>query len=286
MRELALQDSGEELVVPVALPPVVERDQEDVSTLELGQAVTGIRALGDRVANGRREELQDRRLKEETPLVFVEKAEDDLGQVVDDMAVRTVETGDELDRVRRVSERKRREVDTCGPALRLLVQQRERSLVETETETVVQEGGLLLRPETEVDRPQLDELSRSAQPSHGNRRVRSARQDELDVRGLRLHEEYEGVMAALVRHELVVVEQDHELFIALFELMEDQGDERVANVHVRRVQRDLEIRAEARPHPPDRLHDPGPEHRRVVVELVQREPGERSLLQLAPLGEQ
>src|SRR4051812_16121937 len=117
LRELGTKQVGEELVVAVPAATVVERNQEEVRALELRQTRRGASAAGHGVAKGGRERVEDRRLEQEVPLTRVQRAENDLGQVVHDVAVRAVEGGDEPIWIGALAKGKRREVDAGGPAL-------------------------------------------------------------------------------------------------------------------------------------------------------------------------
>ncbi len=82
------------------------------------------------------------------------------------------------------------------------------------------------------------------------------------------------------------VEHDGELAFERFQLVDDDGDERVVHVHVAGLESRLRRLAEIRPDAPDGLNDPGPERNGVVVGRIGGEPGNGALVELSPLGEQ
>ena len=57
--ELIAEETGEELVVAVALAAVVERDEEEILALQLGKALGGVDPSGQGVAQGCRERVED-----------------------------------------------------------------------------------------------------------------------------------------------------------------------------------------------------------------------------------
>ena len=99
LRELGAEQVGEELVIAVPLAAIVERNQEEVRALEFRQARSPSPAARLPRRRGSRERVEDRGLEEEVPLARVQRAENDLGQVVDDVAVRAVEGGYEPVRI-------------------------------------------------------------------------------------------------------------------------------------------------------------------------------------------
>ena len=93
-------------------------------------------------------------------------------------------------------------------------------------------------------------------------------------------------MAGRVVDRVVVVEDEDELARKRLELADDDRDQRVVHVDVASLERDLGGVSEIRPHAADRLDDPGPERDRVVVGGIGGEPGEWTLVVLAPLRQE
>src|SRR6185436_16582395 len=144
-------------------------------------------------------------------LLRVEAAENDLREVVDNVAVRAAEARDEAGRVRCTPERERSEVDTCRPPLGALVEDVERAGVEAEAQPLVEEGGLLVLGEAQVESAELDELPGGSELGDRNRWIRPTRQHELDTARLRVHEVRERFVTGNVVDRLVVVEDEHQL---------------------------------------------------------------------------
>ena len=85
----------EQLVVAIPLPAVVERDQEEVGSLELHQDLGGALPSGGRVAERPTHRVEDRRLEQELVSLLGQRVENDLGQVVDDVPAGAAEACDE-----------------------------------------------------------------------------------------------------------------------------------------------------------------------------------------------
>ena len=202
------------------------------------------------------------------------------------MAVRAVEGGYEPVRIGALTQGERREVDPGGPALGAPVQDFEALGTEPEGQLLVQEDRLLVLREAEVERTQLEQARVGAELRDRDRRIGAARDDELDVPRLRLHEVGERGVAGRVVDRVVVVEDEDELARKRLELPDDDRDQRVVHVDVASLERDLGGVSEIRPDAADRLDDPGPERDRVAVGGIGGEPGEWALVELAPLREE
>src|SRR6185503_8073929 len=232
------------------------------------------------------ERVENRGLEKEVAPPCVERAEDDLREVVDDVAVRAVESRHEPVGIGRVTQRERGQVDAGRPALGARVEDIQRLGSEPETELLVEEGSLLVLREAEIEGAELQQPALGAELRHGDRRVGAARDDELDATRLRFHEVGEGLMAGRGVDGLVVVEHEGELHVQRLELPDDDRDQRVEHVYMPRLERDLRGVAEVRPNPADGFDDPRPERNRVVVGGVSSEPREGTLLLLAPLRQE
>jgi hypothetical protein len=92
--QLASQELAEEVVVAVPLAALVQRDQEQVRPLDLGERGGGV-AAGDRIADRHAEPLEDRRAEEEVADVAAQPSEHLAAEVVDDVTVVAGEVADE-----------------------------------------------------------------------------------------------------------------------------------------------------------------------------------------------
>ena len=87
MPELELQEVGEQVVVPVPLASRIERNEEQVASLNLAQHRRGIAPAEDGVAKRRRESVEYRCAQQELSVVGIEGVEHLACEVVGDMAV-------------------------------------------------------------------------------------------------------------------------------------------------------------------------------------------------------
>ena len=95
-RELQLEQVRQQRVVAVYLAPIVERGDEHVGPFERGQPLRRPGLLGQRVGERARDRVDDGRREHELERVRLEGRQDLLGEIVEDVAVRTAERGDEL----------------------------------------------------------------------------------------------------------------------------------------------------------------------------------------------
>ena len=116
VQQVGAQDVGEEMVVPVPDPPVVERDEEHVGAVETLESLLRARASGDGVAQPRGQPAQDRGVEQEVPVVLVLAVQDLADEVVDDEAVVAGEARDEVGDVVAALHRERGELQRRDPA--------------------------------------------------------------------------------------------------------------------------------------------------------------------------
>ena len=93
--ELDREELSEEVVIAIPLAPLVERGDEDIGALELGEPRRRAGLAGDRVREPAADRVDDRGRQHEPESVRVEGHEHLLGQVVDDVPVRCTEGLDE-----------------------------------------------------------------------------------------------------------------------------------------------------------------------------------------------
>lgn len=86
--ELVLQERGEEMVIPIPVADVVERDEEEVRRVELLQHRLAVASLQNRIAQGRTETREDRRREQELADVRPLAVEHLIREVVEHVATR------------------------------------------------------------------------------------------------------------------------------------------------------------------------------------------------------
>ncbi len=218
--------------------------------------------------------------------LVIERVENDLRQVVDDVTVSAAEACDEAFGVGLLRQRHRRQVDADRPAFGALVQRAQGLGGEAEVQDLVEEGRRLGLGEAEVGGTKFQQLLEGAQPSHRDRWIRTRRDNQGDVARRPLEEEAERVMADAIRDLLVVVEHQDELLADRLQVVQNSRDDRIDDIRARLTQRTQGRDAPLGSGVPDRLNDVGPERDRVVVPRVEREAGEDAAVDLAPLREQ
>ena len=98
--QLDPEQLGQQAVVAVPLAPLVERRDEHVGPLDLGESRGRFRPVGQRVGERSADGVHDGRREHEVEGLRVERIEDLLHQVVEDVAVRCAERLDERTAVR------------------------------------------------------------------------------------------------------------------------------------------------------------------------------------------
>ena len=118
----APEDIGEEVVVSVPLAPSVERDQEEIPSIEVLEHALAAIQSGDRIAQGPGEPIEDAGPEEESAYVRGLSLQHFLGEVVDDEAIVSSETRDEVVDVVAALHRQGRKLERGDPTLRPLLQ--------------------------------------------------------------------------------------------------------------------------------------------------------------------
>ena len=286
LEQLVPEHVREQLVVAIPLPAIVERYQEEVGSLELDQDLGRALPAGGRIAEMSRHRVEDRRLEQELVSLLVERVENDLGQVVDDVTAGPAKACDEAGRIGLVRQRHRRQVNADRPSFTTLVQRAQGLGGEAEVQDLVEESGRLGLGEAEVGGTKLQQLLECPQPPHRNRWIRTRRDGQCDVARRPFQEEAERVMADAIRDLLVVVEHEDELLVDCFQVMENSRDDRIDDIRARLTQRTEGGCAPFGRGVPDRLNDVAPQRDRVVVRRVERDAGEGAGVDLAPLREE
>jgi hypothetical protein len=219
------QDVGEQVVVAVPLPAVVERHQEQVGVLQAHEPAPAPRAAGDGVAQRPGESFEDRRLEQEAPDVLGQARQHLLGEVVDDVAVVAGEPRDERPDVVAAPHREGRELQGGDPALGAPVERRDVVLGERQAHRPVEVGGGLLLGEAQVGGPDLEQLTPRAPPRQGERRVDPGREHEVELLHAVLEQERDPVVHGRRRHEVEIIEDEQEVARHPADVVE-QGHER------------------------------------------------------------
>ena len=167
------------------------------------------------------------------------------------------------------------------PSLGALDQQLELLRAEPDVTALDEELSRLREGERQLARAHLRELASGPQPREPQRRIRARAHDHAAVRRETLERIVDGRQAFRVGHGVEVVEHDddpvRERVHAVHELVDGRLDRAAGDAEP------LERTApEPLTHPIDGGGDVRPEPNRIVVELVEGDPGERVTTALAP----
>ena len=183
------------------------------------------------------------------------------------------------------------EVDPRRPPFGTLEQYGEVIGADVQPHLLVQQAGGFFLGEGELLGADLVHLSPGPKPPQWQRRVRAARDDEVDVLGEVIHEEGNRLMRVLLGYELVVIEHQYDLIRQLGELVYEGGqrysDEPLP--HSAHSHENIGPEVLAFWHnPAQRLYYVPPQPDRIVVLLVEGDPGEGQLgfFYLTPVGQE
>src|SRR5204862_2400591 len=122
LRELALQQLAEKMVIAVPLPPVVERHEEQVRALDLLELARRSLVLEHRVAEGAAHPVEHRGPAEEAQRTGPQARQVLRTEVVRQVAVVPAEARTPAARLLAVADGERAEAESRRPALTLLAQ--------------------------------------------------------------------------------------------------------------------------------------------------------------------
>src|SRR5215203_3679867 len=114
--QLVAQEFGEQVMVTIPLPMVVQRNDKQVRVFQLAQKPPGVLYPRNRFAQGRRQPLKDRALEQKLPLFLRQGRQDLLCQELDDVSVTTLERFDKGVHILFAPQRKGGEINRRGPA--------------------------------------------------------------------------------------------------------------------------------------------------------------------------
>ena len=237
VEQVRAQDVGEQVVVAVPLPPVVERDEEQVGALERDEASPcrrsrPVTASQSGPVSRSRTDVRSRKSRTSVGLA----GQHLLGEVVDDVAVVAGEPGDERAGVVAALHRQRGQLQGGDPALGALVQRRDVALGQREAHRAVEVGRGLLGGEAQVGGPHLDQLAACPHPRQRQRRVGPGGEHQVQLRRQVLEQERHPVVHLGRLDEVVVVEDQQQVLRPSVEVVEQRGERRLGRRRGRRQQ--------------------------------------------------
>ena len=270
--ELHPQQLREQVVEAVPAALVIEPDQEQVGPRQRVEHRGRALLLQHGIAQGTRQPVQNRRAEHQRLHRRVMRVEHFGDQEIDHVPVRAAESAHQSVPVGGVLQRQRRQIEPGRPSLRLPGQPFDIPGREAEPEAAVQEGVRLLGGEPQVIGSQLEQLAVSAQRRHRQHRLRPAREHELEP-GRRMVDEPPDTGAGRDARQPVKVIQDQCDLTHAVQLV-DQA--RNNHLHHRCHHRTRRHRVgHGRAGTAQRLDHIRPQHHRVVVALIQRQPPDR-----------
>ena len=276
LAQVAAEHVGEQVVVAVPLPAVVQAYDEQVRAVQQLQHRPPVARTGDRIAQGSAEPVQDRGLQQEAAYGVGLATEHLLDQVVHDEPVVAREAGDEAGWVVTALERQRRELQRGDPPLGPAFQGGDVGGVEVEPDDVVEVGRHLVVGEAEVGGADLDQLATGPEPGEREVGVGPRADHQVHLRRQVLEQERHVVRDLRTVGEVVVVEHEHQPVGQSAELVEDDR-EHGRDRRVRRVQERQRGGAHARRREVQRGHDVGPEGVGPLLALLERDPCDRAV---------
>ena len=284
--ELVAQGIPEQPVAPVPVLAPVEGDDEQIRPAQIVEDRGRPGALQHRVAQRPGQPLQHGRPHQQITVRSRQTLEHLGGEVVQDVPVVAPDGVEGRRRRRRSAQGDRGELQPGRPALGPLAQPVHRRVVQLDGPDGSHERSCLADREAQVLRPDLGQLAAGSQPGQRKRRVGAAGHDQAH-RGRQVgQQELHTLVHPRVGQQVEVVEDEHDGVGGRLQLVEQQRHRDVDGVDPGCTQR--RHRPGAQPVRPQRGHHVGPEPDRLVVGLVQRHPGNPTVLArvVRPLGQQ
>ena len=287
--QLGVQGLGEEMVVAVPLPHLIERDHENVLPLEQVDDLRGIIPPGHRVAQRGAEPVQDRGPGEELADPGGQLAEYLLGQEVGDEPVVPGEFAHEVGGCGLPAQGERGQLDAGWPAFGPLNQAGQVGLAQLDTGHGPGEPGGVRRAEPQLRHPDLDQVTSRPEPGQRQRWIGPADHHQQQGRREVCQQGRDLLVARWLADQLVVIEHQHDLPRERGQRVDQHrqhGASQVGGGHAQRLPDVLAVEAGAGP--VQRGHQMPAQPGRVVVARIEGQPGERPVLGRAgpPLGHQ
>jgi hypothetical protein len=281
-REPGTKCLREQVVVPEPSPALVQRHEKQVLPLEHVDDLRRVPPCRHRVAERRREPVEDRRIGKEPHDVVGLAADDLLKEIAGDIPVAAGELADGLAWVALASEGQRSQVQSGRPALRHVDQFRQVTLAQRAAGDGADQARGLLGREAKLARADLRQLSGGPQAGYLKRRDRPADDDDLGGGQQAGQQRIDLLVAAPRPDEVEVVQDEHHLFGQSGQRIDEAGHQPPGNVRKPRSQQRQQVStAKTRAGPLKREDDVRPEADRIVVTRIEREPRKSPVLDLS-----
>ena len=272
------------MVIAVPAPSPVEGDEEQVCLFDGLEEVRRVGSLEHGVAERGAQPAEHGRAGEELDHLLREAGDVLVAEVVRDEAVAATESRRGCRGRALCLDRESRQVEACRPALRAPGQLHHVGVAQAGAGTAQEHAGLLAG-HAQVVGADLEQRTVRAQARQRQLARSAGREHELRPLWNVLGKRGDGVEALLASQELQLVEHDHDRVPERQErgsqLRHDSRPDRCAGGG-----QSLEDGRVDRRDPVERNRDVREEDDRIVVAVVDRHPGERTLISAGPLGEQ
>ena len=267
------QQIGEQVVVAVPAPAIIERDDEQVRALERLERVATVIDLGDGVAQGPRQSIEDRGLEEETLDPLFLTIQDLLDEVVDDVPVVPGELRDERARVGSPADRQGRELQGRDPAFGPSLEDRDVARRQPQAHRAVEVRLGFVFGEPQIRGADLDQVPARAKSSQGEGRICARDENHMELWRRVVEEELEPLVDLGAFDDVVVVDHEQRRVRDLGKGVQKRREDRFNRNGVRVEQRARHVADRRRPF--KRGGHVGPERAHLVVSWIQRHPGGR-----------
>ena len=261
---------GEQVVIPVPVASIVERDEEQVRTVELFQRRSPVGSRGDRVAESAGQAVEHRGLQQERSDRFGLAVEHLLDEVVDDEAVVAGEVVDERSDVVAVVQRQRCELQRGDPTFGPRFQRADLGGGEVQVHRVVEVARRFVGGEAEVGGADLEQLAAGAPSCERQRRIGPGGEHEVEAWRCVFDEEADRVVDVGRVDDVVVVQHEDDVDVEPFQVVDQRRCCRVQRLG--RLQQRFSSRADLWRDRSKRRDEVRAEDRRVVVCSIERQP--------------
>jgi len=284
--EADAEQVGEQVVVAPPAAHLIQRQQEQVRPLDALQQLLAVGAAGDCVAQRPTQPLQHRGLQQELAHLFRLAFQQLLAQVVQDVPMAAGELFHEGLGVGALPQRQGGQLQPHRPPFGAGLHGGDHLRRQVEPPHLAQERRRLLVGEPQVGGAQLDQLARGTKPRQRQRRVAAAGDHQMQPRRQVAQQEGHAVVDRPRIQQVVVVDHQRKLRARRLQLAEQGGHHPLAGQATRSGQLRQHLLGEAAARAVQRRDHIPPEACRVVVQGVQRQPGNREVRAGGPVGQQ
>jgi len=213
--------------------------------LELIEHRLAITFPGNRIAQRTAEPVEPGRVEQEGLHRFGLAAEDLLGEVIEDIAVATVEAIDRGVEIVLALHRECCELQGGDPALRARIEQRDLGAREVQAGHLIEELGRLPRRETQVGSPQFQHLPPAAQERQGQRGIGVAGDDQVQGRWQMRQQELHAPVDRPRLDGVIVIQHQGAIGRQRGQLVEQRAEDRLDRRRVGRPQQRGHLRPQA-----------------------------------------